>query len=64
MRKKEIQGWLAYWKAFKMVAVDEIKAFEHVFQARKYCECMRTSIFAEVSDLAIWRALTDMRNEK
>ena len=61
MGTKKIQGWLAYWNAAKMVALDEIRAFEHVFQARKYCECMRVNVFAEVSDLAIWNALAEMR---
>ena len=59
----EIKSWLAYWKAGGMVAIDRIAAFDQVHQARKFCACMRQGVFAEdcVSDLQIWRALTEMR---
>jgi hypothetical protein len=63
MPVKEIQKWLVYWSAEKMVALDEIRAFEHVHQARKYCECMRKGFFTDVTDLEIWRALSQMREE-
>ena len=60
MAKTEIQRWLAYWSAAKMVAVSEIRAFDQVYEARKYCECMRVGVFADVTDLQIWRAIIDM----
>jgi len=61
MTSKEIQGWLSYWHVAKMVAVDKIQAFDQVYQARKYCSCMRTGLFLDISDLSIWRALCEMR---
>lgn len=64
MRQAEIQDWLRYWENARMVAVNEIRAFEHVHLARKYCSCMRVGVFAEVTDLAIWRALENMRSGK
>jgi hypothetical protein len=57
----KIQEWLKYWQGAKMVSVDEIRAFGDVYQAHKYCECMRVGIFANVTDLQIWRALSEMR---
>lgn len=63
MTSNEIKVWLAYWQNANMVAVNEIRAFEHVYQARKYCECMRKGVFADVTDLQIWRALSEMRAE-
>lgn len=62
MTLKEIQTWLSYWQNAGMVAVDAILAFDQVYQARKFCECMRTGVFAEVTDLDIWRALREMRS--
>lgn len=59
----EIQTWLNYWQHGDMVAVDRIRAFDHVYEARKYCACMRTGIFADVTDLQIWLAIRDMRGE-
>jgi hypothetical protein len=44
-----------------MVSVDEIRSFDDVYQARKYCECMRVGIFANVTDLQIWRAIRNAR---
>lgn len=64
LSKAEIQKWLAYWQAAKMVSVERICAFDQVWEARKYCECMRTGLFADVTDLQIWNALTEMRAEK
>ena len=61
MTKQEIQNWLSYWAAAKMIAVDKILAFDQVCQSRKYCKCMRVGVFSDVTDLQIWRALTDMR---
>lgn len=63
MTSKEIQGWLTYWANANMVAVDEIRAFDQVHLARKYCECMRVGGFADVTDLQIWRALLDARSK-
>jgi hypothetical protein len=45
-----------------MVDLDEIRAFEHVHQARRFCSCMRVGVFATVADLDIWRALENMRD--
>lgn len=63
MKQAEIIRWLQYWKNAKMVAVDEISAFDQVHLARKYCSCMRVGVFSPdlVSDLQIWRALSVMR---
>lgn len=60
--RQKIQNWLNYWHFTKMVAVDQINAFDQVYQARKYCQCMRSGIFEDVSDLAIWNALVDLRS--
>jgi tRNA(Leu) C34 or U34 (ribose-2'-O)-methylase TrmL len=59
--QNEIKTWLDYWNQAGMVAVDEIRAFDQVHTARKFCACMRTGVFADVTDLAIWRALLAMR---
>ena len=61
MTTERIQSWLSYWNAAKMVAIDEILAFEHVYQARRFCKCMRVGVFANISDLSIWRAICSMR---
>jgi hypothetical protein len=63
MASQDIQNWLRYWAAAKMVAVDNICAFDQVHLARKYCQCMRVGVFHPdlVSDLQIWRALKTMR---
>ena len=63
MTQAAIQDWLTYWTNAKMVAVDEIRSFSDVYQARKYCECMRVGVFADdlVSDLQIWRAISATR---
>ncbi len=64
MTQAEIQGWLTYWTNAKMVAFDQINAFDQVHLARKYCQCMRVGVFWNVSDLDIWRALENMRSGK
>jgi hypothetical protein len=61
MSKTQIQDWLVYWSNAKMVAVDEIRAFDQVHQARKFCACMRDGIFANVTDLQIWNAIKALR---
>ena len=63
MQQQQIINWLVYWNNAKMVAVDEIQAFDQVHEARKYCECMRVGVFNkdDVTDLQIWRALQSMR---
>ena len=61
MQTEEIQTWLTYWNNANMVAVDAIRAFDQVYQARKYCACMRQGVFADVTDLQIWRALCALR---
>ena len=66
MKQQDVIGWLQYWQNAKMVAVDEINAFDQVHLARKYCECMRVGVFSPdlVSDLQIWRALQVMRGTR
>ena len=61
-----IQNWITYWCNAKMVALDEIRAFEHVYQARKYCQCMRVGKFHPelISDLQIWNAIRALRLTK
>jgi nitroimidazol reductase NimA-like FMN-containing flavoprotein (pyridoxamine 5'-phosphate oxidase superfamily) len=61
MANSTIKQWLRYWQAANLVAVDEIRSFQDVYQARKYCSVMRDGVFAEVSDLQIWNALKEMR---
>ncbi len=61
MTEARIQDWLRYWHAARMVAVDQICAFDQVYEARKYCSCMRVGVFTDVTDLQIWRALTALR---
>lgn len=61
MTNAKIQDWLTYWTNAKMVAIDQINAFDQVHQARKYCECMRVGVFTDVTDLQIWNALCALR---
>lgn len=63
MTKTEIKSWLSYWNAARAVAVDEIRAFDQVNLARKFCRVMREGVFHPdlVSDLQIWNALKEMR---
>ena len=64
MAQQQIKAWLSYWSAAKMVAVDEIRAFDQVHLARKFCSCMRVGVFSDVTDLQIWRALMALRSEQ
>jgi hypothetical protein len=66
MKRAEIQHWLRYWQAAKMVDVGEIKAFDQVSLARKWCSVMRTGSFSKelVSDLDIWHAICHMRSKQ
>jgi hypothetical protein len=61
LKTADIKVWLAYWQAAHMVNVDAIQAYEHVHLARKFCSCMRVGVFADVSDLEIWRSLVALR---
>jgi len=61
MTTTEIKVWLTYWNNAKMVAVENICAFDQVAQARKFCECMRVGVFNEVTDLQIWNAIKETR---
>ena len=61
LKTSEIQTWLDYWQRSRAVAVDQILAFDQVHEARRFCSVMREGIFADVTDLQIWRALCDMR---
>lgn len=64
MGELQIQNWLTCWGNAKMVNLDAIRAFEHVYQARKYCECMRVGVFTDVTDLQIWNALQAKRQSE
>jgi hypothetical protein len=59
MTATQIKNWLGYWQNAKMVNLEAITSFDRVYQARKYCECMRVGVFAEVTDLQIWNALRE-----
>jgi hypothetical protein len=63
MEISEITGWISYWDAAKMVAIDEITVYDRVEQARKYCQCMRVGVFdpKTVSNLDIWTAILEYR---
>jgi hypothetical protein len=62
MTLSQIKDWLTYWNNARMVALDEIRAFDQVHQARKFCACMRQGIFHDVTDLQIWNALKALRS--
>ena len=62
MNTNEIQKWLKYFQNAGIVDVDAILAFDQVYEARKYCSCMRNGVFTDVSDLKIWNALVQMRS--
>jgi hypothetical protein len=66
MTQDNIQTWLEYWHNAKMVDTDQIRAFDQVYQARKFCSCMRIGVFSPdlVSDLDIWRGLCVMRSDR
>ncbi len=59
-RLEEIQEWLSYWDRHKMVAIGAIHSLEDVVQARSCCPAMQIGIFANVTNLEIWRALNAM----
>jgi hypothetical protein len=61
MSTPKIKSWLAYWRSANMVDIDQIRAFDQVATARRFCACMREGVFLNVTDLQIWRALTEMR---
>ena len=63
MKQHEVIAWLRYWQVAKAVAVDQIRAFDQVHLARKYCQVMRVGVFCDdlVSDLQIWNAIKAMR---
>ena len=61
MKTAEIKTWLKYWQNASAVNVDAIQSLEHVHQARKFCAVMRCNLFADVSDLDIWRAIIALR---
>lgn len=61
MTKADIKRWIAYWTAADMVAFDEIRTFNQMVEARKYCSCLRVGVFADVTDLQLWNALRDYR---
>jgi hypothetical protein len=63
MTTTEITNWLTYWNNARMVAVENIAAFDQVHLARKFCECMRVGVFHPdmVTDLQIWNAIREMR---
>lgn len=61
LTQNEIKSWLSYWAASKSVSVENIRAFDQVHLARKYCEVMRVGVFTDVTDLQIWNALVSMR---
>ena len=65
LTQAQIQNWLRYWANSKMVAIDAIRAFDQVYQARKFCRVMREGVFHPdlISDGAIWDALRAMRSE-
>lgn len=59
-RLEEIQEWLSYWDRHKMVAIGAIHSLEDVAQARSFCPAMQIGVFANVTNLEIWRALNAM----
>ena len=61
MTEGRIIDFLQYWDKAEMVAIDQIRAFDQVYTARKFCACMRQGVFSDVTDLQIWRALERMR---
>ena len=61
MAQTKIIEWLGYWRNANMVSINAICAFDQVYEARKYCQCMRVGVFTNVTDLQIWNALKAMR---
>ena len=63
MTQTEIKGWIKYWAAANLVAVNEIASLDDVKQARRFCAVTRDGVFSNVSDAAIWQALQSLRSE-
>ena len=61
MENEGIKRWIAYWNNANMVAFEHVNAFDQVHLAREYCPCMADGVFGNVTDLQIWNALTEMR---
>lgn len=64
MTTTEIKNWLNYWQNSKMVNLDAITSFDRVYQARKYCQCMRVGVFSDVTDLQIWNAIRTLKGDQ
>lgn len=62
--RNKLLRWIGYWDAMKMVAFDEIRAFDQTYQARKFCQCLRNGWMSEITDLQLWRAILDYRAGK
>ena len=65
MTPEQLETWVRYLDAAHMVAWDEVRAFDQVHLARKYCQCLRVGVLNEddVTDLAIWNALGRVRQQ-
>jgi hypothetical protein len=63
MAQNNITGWIRYWAAANLVAVNEIASLDDVKQARRFCAVMRDGVFSNVTDAAIWQALQSLRSE-
>ena len=61
MTHSEIISFFGHWQHHKMLHVGNIQTLGDVKEARKWCSFMRNGVFWDVSDLRMWRALTDMR---
>ena len=64
MTIENVQNWLNYWRNANMVHLGAITTLQNVAVARRFCSCMRTGVFADVSDGQIWDALRDMRERE
>lgn len=58
MSKQEIKDWLLGHS--EQIRLDNIRAFDQVYQARKYCACMNL----DATDLQIWNVLIELRREE
>lgn len=56
-----VAEWLMYWCRAGRVNFSAIRSLDHVYQARKYCSCMRVGVFTEASDLQIWLQIQALR---
>lgn len=61
MPKQQIQDWLIYWQAAKMVNINKIDSLPAMYSARRFCRCMRVGVFINVTDKQMWDALCDLR---